>query len=99
MSGDVLVSEAFRVDARHPSLPGHFPGHPVVPGVVLLDRLAAALERTGAGPLRRLATVKFLSPLLPDQEATLTATRSGTRIRFRIERDDTPIMNGEGELA
>lgn len=28
------ISETFTVPADHPSLPGHFPGNPVVPGVV-----------------------------------------------------------------
>ena len=34
----------FTVPHDHPSLPGHFPGRPVVPGVVLLDRVLAAIE-------------------------------------------------------
>ena len=28
---------SFRVEADHPALEGHFPGRPIVPGVVLLD--------------------------------------------------------------
>ena len=32
--------------------PAIFPGNPIVPGVVLLDRIAAALERAGAGGSR-----------------------------------------------
>ncbi|MBC8844808.1 beta-hydroxyacyl-ACP dehydratase, partial [Escherichia coli] len=55
---------AFTIPADHPALPGHFPGHPVVPGVVLLDHaihtIGAALNR----PLHawRLGSAKFLSP-------------------------------------
>ena len=35
------VTRAIRAD--HPSLPGHFPGTPLVPGVVILDEIVAAL--------------------------------------------------------
>jgi 3-hydroxymyristoyl/3-hydroxydecanoyl-(acyl carrier protein) dehydratase len=90
--------ERLRIAATHPSLPGHFPGRPVVPGVVLLDRVAAALERDG-GRLARLGAVKFLAPLLPEQDAELHLQRDGARVRFRIERDGVPILSGDGELA
>ena len=41
----------FTIPDDHPSLPGHFPGHPVVPGVVLLDRVLQAIEQvTASGP-------------------------------------------------
>ena len=26
----------FLIEAGHPSLPGHFPGRPIVPGVILM---------------------------------------------------------------
>ena len=44
----------FTIDPDHPCLPGHFPGRPVVPGVVVLDRVVEALEATHGplGPLR-----------------------------------------------
>ena len=92
-------AETLRIDAGHPSLPGHFPGAPVVPGVVLLDCIGASLERAGAGRFARLGAVKFLAPLLPGQEAELQWTREGRRVRFRIVRDDATILSGEGELA
>jgi 3-hydroxyacyl-[acyl-carrier-protein] dehydratase len=92
------ITEALRVPATHPSLPGHFPGNPIVPGVVLLDRVAAALEKNGAR-LARIGVVKFLTPLKPDEDATLAIARDGMRVTFRIERGGTPILRGEGELA
>ena len=92
------ITRPLRIDAHHPSLPGHFPGQPVVPGVVLLDRIAAALADAGMGRFKRIGAVKFLAPLLPEQDAELGATTAGARVSFRIERGGTPILKGEGEL-
>lgn len=33
-----------QVASDHPALPGHFPGSPIVPGVVLLDETLHAIE-------------------------------------------------------
>ena len=93
----VAITEPLRIDATHPALAGHFPGRPVVPGVVLIDRICAALHSVAGGRLARIGVVKFLAPLLPGEDASLTFTRDGTRIRFRIEREGTPILSGEGE--
>ena len=53
----------FVIDPSHPGLPGHFPGAPVVPGVVVLEQALAAIEVV-RGPLGavRLPQVKFLQP-------------------------------------
>ena len=86
---------AIRIGADHPSLAGHFPGHPVVPGVVLLDEVARALERTSGATLRALPSVKFLAPLRPGEAAELVLTVAAGRVRFRIEREGAPIASGE----
>lgn len=91
--------EPLRIDDTHPSLPGHFPGQPVVPGVLLLDRIAARVHREGAGTLARIAQVKFRAPLLPGEQAELHILRQGSRLVFRVSRGDAVLMTGEGELA
>lgn len=86
----------FRVPHDHPSLAGHFPGHPVVPGVVVLDHVVAAIEaRHGALSALRLPQVKFLAPLLPGDEAEVELDGDGGRWRFRVLRDGTVLASGE----
>jgi 3-hydroxyacyl-[acyl-carrier-protein] dehydratase len=92
------TTASLRIASTHPALPGHFPGNPIVPGVVLLDRIAAALGKGGAR-LARIGVVKFLAPLKPEEDATLAIARDGARVTFRIDRNGTPILRGEGELA
>jgi len=99
MSEAIIVREHFSVDADHPSLPGHFPGNPVVPGVVLLDRIAAAIERAGAGRLQRIGAVKFLAPVLPGEDIECIAERDGGRVRFHATRDGATVLRGDGTLA
>lgn len=86
----------FTIPADHPALPGHFPGQPIVPGVVLLDRVIEAIE-AGHGPLPplRLPQVKFLQPLLPGQSAQVQLQGDAPRWRFRVLRGDTVLASGE----
>ena len=91
--------ETLCISATHACLPGHFPGQPVVPGVVLLDQVAACLERQGHGVLNSLGTVKFRAPLLPGQEAEMHISVSDKRMRFRIERAGQVLASGDGEMA
>lgn len=100
----------FVVAGDHPALPGHFPGRPVVPGVVLLDRVLDAVE-AAHGPLGalRLPQVKFLRPLLPGEQAQVVieplapadalAGASPSRWRFRVERDGELLARGEVAAA
>ena len=86
----------FSVPSDHPSLPGHFPGRPVVPGVVVLDHVLDAIE-TQHGPLGnvRLPQVKFVQPLLPGERADVLLEGDQGRWRFRVVRDGQPIASGE----
>jgi 3-hydroxymyristoyl/3-hydroxydecanoyl-(acyl carrier protein) dehydratase len=65
----------FSVAHGHPSLPGHFPGRPVVPGVVVLDEaVALVLLHRPADRLAGLDEVKFLAPVLPGDAVTVTCS-------------------------
>lgn len=91
----------FAVAHDHPSLPGHFPGRPVVPGVVVLERVVEAIE-AAHGPLGalRLPQVKFVQPLLPGEPADIAIEAlDARRWRFRVTRDGIAIASGEVAAA
>jgi 3-hydroxyacyl-[acyl-carrier-protein] dehydratase len=89
------------IHADHPSLPGHFPGAPLVPGVVILDEVVAALaEWRQNSQLSGIRNVKFLAPLKPEQPFTilLSATRKNTaEVSFCCRAQERVIV--EGRLA
>ena len=86
----------FSIPSDHPSLPGHFPGRPIVPGVVVLEHVLAAIEAR-EGPLGavRLPQVKFLQPLLPGEAADIQITGTAPRWKFRVMRGDALVSSGE----
>lgn len=56
----------------HPSLAGHFPGHPIVPGVVLLGEVIETLRLSSTAlSVVGLPMVKFSSPLRPGEAVTI----------------------------
>ena len=72
------------IEPGHPSLPGHFPGNSVVPGVVLLDTVREVLGEWRPGfRIAELIQTKFLRPLVPGMLFTirLSSTKSDA-IRF-----------------
>lgn len=86
----------FVVPPDHPALPGHFPGHPIVPGVVLLDYVVEAIEAThGALPALRLPQVKFLQPLLPGEAARVELEGAAPRWKFRVLRGEALLASGD----
>ena len=52
------------VPADHPAFPGHFPDHPIVPGVVLLELVETLLADNGYR-VRGCPQAKFLIPVAP----------------------------------
>jgi uncharacterized membrane protein len=83
------------IAANHPALAGHFPGRPVVPGVLLLDEVLQAVERwLGPVSCSELVQAKFVRPLLPDESAQLTLRRRDAGVEFELRRQLDLIASG-----
>ena len=85
------------VPANHPAFPGHFPGRPIVPGVVLLDQAILFAEKLlGTEALRwQIGNAKFLSPVGPGESLvfSLQPTPRGA-IAFTVKSGDRAVASG-----
>ncbi len=90
------IGDDLSVPASHPSLPGHFPGNAIVPGVVLLSLVLERLEqRFGPFTATGLRSVKFLRLLRPEERFSLDAEPpSGGSIRFACRLGETVLAEG-----
>ncbi len=67
----------FMVAGDHPALAGHFPGRPVVPGVVVLEEaLACVMAELPGRVVAEVTVVKFLRAVLPGQTIAVAWSRS-----------------------
>ena len=67
------------IGADHPSLAGHFPGHPVVPGVVMLGEVMTAIRETAKEYIEFVGvpSAKFISTLNPGEPLTIRLDQQG----------------------
>ena len=80
-----MIEKRGTIGADHPALPGHFPGNPIVPGVVLLNEVLSAVPRRMDIPW-----AKFHAPLMPGEEFAIRIDGH----RFSVHRGDTLIASG-----
>jgi len=85
------------VPPDHPAFAGHFPGTPVLPGVILLDAALHAIAAATGIELDacKISAIKFLSPARPGEELLIRHDFSaGGTIRFDIVAGMRNIASG-----
>ena len=91
---------------------GHFPGNPIVPGVILTEALAQTAGIAAASGfaeterpiflLSAIRTMKFLGAVEPGKEIDLRAEKIGateTLFQFRVEARVSGAVVAEGQLV
>ena len=91
---------SFCIAANHPSLPGHFPGRPIVPGVVLLDAtFALILARRPDRTVTGVPSVKFTLPVRPGQDVDVSCDDGRDQIAFACTVDGQNVLRGSVTLG
>jgi 3-hydroxymyristoyl/3-hydroxydecanoyl-(acyl carrier protein) dehydratase len=91
------VETALAIADDHPSYAGHFPGRPILPGVVLLAEAIAAIEAATGRPVTawRLDNAKFLGVVTPGTRLALVHEMldSGA-VRFEVRASREVVASG-----
>lgn len=95
------MKPALSVPLDHPALPGHFPGNPLVPGVMILDLLADDWrEQAPDRPLRGIRKAKFQRMLAPGENLSVEwAEIRDDKVSFRAFVGDEILATGQFALA
>lgn len=94
----VMVADV-RVPEESPWFDGHFPGHPVLPGIAQLGMVADLIQEALGFPARvvEVGRVRFKQMILPGDQLQVSAEprpgRDGA-YAFRLTRQETVVCSG-----
>jgi 3-hydroxyacyl-[acyl-carrier-protein] dehydratase len=96
------------VTVDDPNLQGHFPGDPLMPGVLLVEAMAQTagllLPEGSSAVLAQIKEARFRQPVVPGDQVRIEAVRRtglGTLHRFSLQAcvDGSPVAEAEIVLA
>lgn len=101
-----MHSVSLQIAHDHPAFAGHFPGQPLLPGVLLLAQvLEAALAvpalATRLGPAPQVSSAKFLAPVRPGEriELRLDDTVLNASLPFEVRCGERVAASGRFEAG
>jgi 3-hydroxyacyl-[acyl-carrier-protein] dehydratase len=88
---------------NHASFPGHFPENPILPGVLLLERVMSYVQSQLTTPLQRftLMNVKFLAAVSPGDKLSVKLSDGASNEKhftihiLQTDKDDVVACTGK----
>jgi 3-hydroxymyristoyl/3-hydroxydecanoyl-(acyl carrier protein) dehydratase len=92
------VQGRFVVGADHPSLPGHFPGDPIVPAAVFLDYAIEFVRNNTGRRVTGISAAKFNLPVMAEKTCILSMQVKGDRASVSASIDGEIAFSFTAEL-
>ena len=92
-----MTTLPLKIPADHPAFAGHFPGNPIMPGVLLLDTALYSIAATCglASEGCTISAAKFLSAVRPGELLQLVFEPANPqRMSFTIRAPDRLVASG-----
>jgi len=87
------------VEPSMPVFAGHFPGHPILPGVLQIDWVVTVADdvfpATPAAKFCGMSQIKFIQPIAPGSWLHLELTRSDTTVSFTYSNQTGTCTKGK----
>jgi len=92
----VLETKQLSIADNHPCFAGHFPGNPIVPGVVILNHVQQHLLTCLPNyRIKSIAQAKFLHALKPNEVFIIHLQQNtANNIKFSCLSGDTLLVTG-----
>ena len=96
---DTTLAIDVAIAPDHPAFAGHFPGSPVLPGVVLAALVLEAVRESPAhaarlGGMVQIDQLKFLAPVGPGASLCIKLWPQGRGVAFDIRQAATVVARG-----